>query len=88
MNYEIKEQQRKRLYAEILRQLREAPPETRINMPVEIEDDYIDDVDRASNPIGRFFRHNAMHAGTTRMVLDEFGRCARCVKLGFWKPDA
>ncbi len=22
------------------------------------------------------------------MVLDEFGRCARCVKLGFWKPDA
>jgi len=57
-------------------------------MPVEIEDDYIDDVDRASNPIGRFFRHNAMHAGTTRMVLDEFGRCARCVKLGFWKPDA
>jgi hypothetical protein len=82
MTYETKEQQRKRLYAEFLRQLREAPPETRINMPVEIEDDYIDDVDRASNPIGR------MHAGTTRMVLDEFGRCARCVKLGFWKLDA
>jgi hypothetical protein len=54
----------------------------------EIEDDCIDDVDRALNPIGRFYRHNAMHAGTTRMVLDEFGRCARCVKLGFWKPDA
>jgi hypothetical protein len=88
MTYETKEQQRKRLYAEILRQLREAPPETRINMPVEIEDDCIDDVDRASNPIGRFFRHNAMHAGTTRMVLDEFGRCAYCVKRGFWKPDA
>jgi hypothetical protein len=33
-------------------------------------------------------RHNAMHAGTTRMVLDEFGRCAKCVKLGWWKPDA
>jgi hypothetical protein len=27
-------------------------------------------------------------AGTTPMVLDEFGRCAKCVRLGFWKPDA
>jgi hypothetical protein len=35
---------------------------------IEIEDDCIDDVDRALNPIGRFFRHNAMHAGTTRMT--------------------
>ena len=43
---------------------------------------------RALNPMGRYFRHNAMHAGTTRMVLDEFGRCAKCVKLGWWKPDA
>jgi hypothetical protein len=51
-------------------------------------DDCIDDIDRALNPMGRFFRHNAMHAGTTRMVLDEFGRCAKCVKLGWWKPDA
>jgi hypothetical protein len=51
-------------------------------------DDCIDDIDRALNPIGRFYRHNAMHAGTARMVLDEFGRCAKCVKLGFWKPDA
>jgi hypothetical protein len=51
-------------------------------------DDCIDDVDRALNPMGRFFRHNAMHAGTTQMVLDEFGRCAKCVKLGWWKPDA
>jgi hypothetical protein len=42
----------------------------------------------ALNPIGRFYRHNAMHAGTTRMVLDDLGRCAKCVKLGFWKPDA
>ena len=55
---------------------------------IEIEDVCIDDHDRTLNPIGRFFRHNAMHAGTTRMVLDEFGRCARCVKLGFWRPDA
>jgi hypothetical protein len=29
-----------------------------------------------------------MHAGATRMVLDELGRRAHCVKLGFWKPDA
>ncbi len=55
---------------------------------IEIEVDGIDDVDRVLNPVGRFYRHMAMHAGTTRMVLDEFGRCARCVKLGFWKPDA
>jgi hypothetical protein len=51
-------------------------------------DNCIDDVDRRLNPIGRFFRHNAMHAGTTPMVLDDFGRCARCVELGWWKPDA
>jgi hypothetical protein len=53
-----------------------------------IEGDCIDHVDRALTPLGWFYKHNAMHAGTTRMVLDEFGRCARCVKLGFWKPDA
>ncbi len=51
-------------------------------------DDCIDDVDRASYSIGRFFRHNAMHAGTTPMVLDAFGRCAMCVELGWWRPDA
>jgi hypothetical protein len=56
--------------------------------PIGVDDICIDDRDRALNPIGRFFRHNAMHAGTARMVLDEFGRCAKCVKLGFWKPDA
>jgi hypothetical protein len=48
---------------------------------IESEDECIDDQDRALNPIGRFYRHNAMHAGTTRMVLDEFGRCAKCVWL-------
>jgi hypothetical protein len=55
---------------------------------IEVEDICIDDADRALNPIGRFFRHNAMHAGTTPMVRDEFDRCAKCVKLAFWKPDA
>ena len=56
--------------------------------PIKIYDECIDDIDRALNPLGRFYRHNAMHAGTAEMVLDEFGRCAKCVKLGFWKPDA
>jgi DNA end-binding protein Ku len=51
-------------------------------------DECIDDVDRALNPIGRFFRHNAMHAGTIPMVCDEFGRCLKCLKLGFWRADA
>ena len=55
---------------------------------IELTDDCTDDVDRALNPLGRFFRHIGMHAATTPMVVDEFGRCARCVKLGFWKPDA
>lgn len=56
--------------------------------PIMIEDDCIGDVDRALNPLGQLYRHAAMHAGTTRMLLDEFGRCAGCVKLGLWKPDA
>ena len=51
-------------------------------------DECIDDVDRALNPIGRFFRHTAMHAGTIPMVCDEFGRCLKCLKLGFWRADA
>jgi hypothetical protein len=29
-----------------------------------------------------------MHAGTTPMVFDEFGRCSYCVKNGQWTPDA
>jgi hypothetical protein len=53
-----------------------------------IDDICIDDLDRALNPIGRFYRHNAMHAGTTRLALDELGRRAKYVKLGFWKSDA
>lgn len=46
------------------------------------------DVDRTLNPLGRFYRHNHMHADTIPMVLDEFGRCAYCVKNGQWKPNA
>ena len=55
--------------------------------PVGVDDICIDDVDRTLNGIGRFFRHNAMHAGTARMVFDGYGRCAKCVALGFWKPN-
>jgi hypothetical protein len=55
---------------------------------IEIEYDCIDDVVCNLNPIGRFFRHSAMRAGTTPMGLDEFGRCAKCVKLGWWQLDA
>ena len=56
--------------------------------PAEIADGCIDDVDRKLNPLGRFHRHNHMHAGTISMVFDEFGRCAYCVKNGQWRPDA
>jgi hypothetical protein len=56
--------------------------------PIMIKDDCVDDLDRSLNPIGRFYRHNAMHEGTIQMVLDEYGRCSRCVKLGLWGPDA
>ena len=40
--------------------------------PVEIADDFIDDVDRTLNRLA-----NHMHADTIPMVLDEFGRCAK-----------
>jgi hypothetical protein len=41
MTYETEEQQRKRLYAEFLRRLREAPPGTRVedHDRIEIEDE-------------------------------------------------
>jgi hypothetical protein len=56
--------------------------------PVVVANEFIDDVDRTLNPLGRFHRHNHMHADTTPMVFDEFGRCAYCVKNGQWKTDA
>jgi hypothetical protein len=56
--------------------------------PAQIADGCIDEVDRRLNPLGRFHRHNYMHAGTIPMVFDEFGRCAYCVKNGQWTPDA
>jgi hypothetical protein len=56
--------------------------------PIMIADDCIGPVDCALTPLGWFYKHNAMHTGSARMVHDEFGRCARCVKLGIWKPDA
>ena len=32
---------------------------------VEIADDFIDDVDRTLNPLGRFYRYNHMHGDPT-----------------------
>jgi hypothetical protein len=51
-------------------------------------DECVDYLDHTLNPIGRFFRHAAMHAGTTPMVCDEAGRCLKCLMLGFWRADA
>ena len=34
-----------------------------------IADDFIDDVDRTLNSLGRFYRHNHMHADTIPMVI-------------------
>jgi len=42
-------------------------------VPIEIEDVCIDDQDRALNPIGRFFRHNAMHAGSASRITASAG---------------
>ncbi len=38
--------------------------------------------------IGRWMHHNAQHAGTIPIERDEWGRCAACVALGFWRADA
>ena len=56
--------------------------------PIIIVDDGIDQVDREHTSLNWWYRHNAMHAGTIPMLLDEFGRCAYCVKRGWFKPDA
>jgi len=45
--------------------------------PILIKDDCIDNLDSALTPLGWFYKHNAMHAGTTPMVLDEFGHARR-----------
>ena len=54
----------------------------------EVQIDFVDDADRSLNPYGRFLRHNYMHAGVIPMILDEFGRCAYCIKQGNWRSDA
>jgi hypothetical protein len=37
---------------------------------------------------GEHLRHLAEHAGTVPARLDEFGRCAHCVRRGWFKLDA
>jgi len=40
------------------------------------------------NAWGRHMRHLAMHSGVVPMARDPWGgRCAYCVKRGWWKPD-
>ena len=36
---------------------------------------------------GDHLRHLAAHAGTLPLTLDEFGRCAICVRRGLFTPD-
>jgi hypothetical protein len=50
--------------------------------------DKLDALDVSLNPYGRHLRHLAEHGGTIPARLDEFGRCAYCVRRGWWKPDA
>ena len=37
---------------------------------------------------GDHLRHNAGHAGTIPLALDEYGRCLICLRRGFFTPDA
>jgi hypothetical protein len=45
-------------------------------------------LDRSLNQCGRHLWHLAGHARTIPVRLDEYGRCAYCVRRGWWKPDA
>jgi hypothetical protein len=47
--------------------------------------DQLDALDAPLNPYGRHMRHLAEHAGTIPARLDEFGRCAYCVRRGWCK---
>ena len=37
---------------------------------------------------GDHLRHNAGHAGTIPLALDEYGRCLICLRRGFFTPNA
>jgi hypothetical protein len=37
---------------------------------------------------GDHLRHNAGHAGTVHLALDEYGRCLICLRRGFFTPNA
>ena len=88
MNYLTKKQQRERLLAELLRPLRGVPPQAakgHIKGQPKIE---IKKPRETPSPLGWFYKHNAMHAGTIPIEYDQWGRCARCVTLGFFRCDA
>ena len=88
MTYLTKKQQTDRFIEEFLGHLREAPPEgakRNINEKRKIE---INAPRETLSPLGWFYKHNAMHSGAIPIEQDKWGRCARCVTLGFFKCDA
>lgn len=88
MTYLTKKQQGERFIAELLRPLRGAPSQAAkgyINEKRKIE---IKAPRETLSPLGWFYKHNAMHAGNIPIEYDQWGRCVRCVTLGFFRCDA
>jgi hypothetical protein len=44
--------------------------------------------DTAEFTFGDHLRHLHEHAGDIPATLDQFGRCAHCVRRGWFKPNA
>ena len=85
MAYLTKKQQRELFIAEFLRRLRGVVPEAANDEKRKIE---IKAPRATLSPLGWFYKHNAMHSGAIPIEHDQWGRCARCVTLGFFKCDA
>jgi hypothetical protein len=88
MNHLTKKQQRELFLAELLRSVRSAPPQMakghvgekrKIEIRVRLE---------TLSPLGWFYKHNEMHAGDIPIEYDQWGRCARCVALGYFRCGA
>ena len=80
-----KKQQRELFIAEFLQRLRGVLPEAANGEKRKIE---IKAPRETLSPLGWFYKHNEMHDGTIPIEHDQWGRCARCVTLGFFKCDA
>ena len=85
MAHLTKKQQRELFIAEFLRRLRGVLPEAANGEKRKIE---IKAPRETLSPLGWFYKHNAMHSGAIPIEQDKWGRCARCVTLGFFKCDA